>query len=82
MLPKAKVADMDATYLAWIDLAAYHVERPMQFLLAEAKVALNPGEDFAPQDQYSSFIRFNFATSKPRITEAVRRMAAALEGVH
>jgi cystathionine beta-lyase len=82
MLPRAKISDMDATYLAWIDLADYHVENPMQFLLAEAKVAVMSGEEFAPQNQYSSFIRFNFATSKPRITEAVRRMAAALEGAH
>jgi cystathionine beta-lyase len=82
MLPRAKISDMDATYLAWIDLADYHVENPMQFLLAEAKVAVMSGEEFAPQNQYSSFIRFNFATSRPRITEAVRRMAAALEGAH
>ena len=81
MLPKARIADMDATYLAWIDLSEYHVERPMQMLLTEAKVAVNAGEDFAPSNEYSSFIRFNFATSKPRISEAVRRMAAALEGV-
>lgn len=81
LIPKATIADMGATYLAWIDLAGYHLESPKDFLLSEAKVGVMPGEEFAPENQYASFVRFNFATSKPRITEAVRRMSAALEGV-
>lgn len=78
-LPKAKFFDMEATYLAWIDLSDYRVTNPQKVILDEGRVAVVPGQDHGG-DQYQSFIRFNFATSKPRITEAVRRIASVLEG--
>ena len=78
-LPKAKLFEMEATYLAWIDLSDYRVENPQQVILDEGKVSVVPGRDHGG-DKYQGYIRFNFATSKPRITEAVRRIALALEG--
>jgi len=48
--------------------------------LQQAKVAVVPGEDHAPEGQYSNFIRFNIATSKARISEAVSRISKVLEG--
>lgn len=78
-LPKAKLFEMEATYLAWIDLSEYRVENPQQVILDEGKVSVVPGRDHGG-DKYQGYIRFNFATSKPRITEAVRRIALALEG--
>lgn len=78
-LPKAKMFDHSATYLAWIDLSAYGFENP-QLEILKHKVAVVPGDDHAPNNEYSRFIRFNFATSKERITEAVARMRLALEG--
>lgn len=77
-LPKAKLFDHSATYLAWIDLSAYQLAKPQAEILRHG-VALVPGEDHAPGDEYSSFVRFNFASSKERISEAVRRMHSALE---
>lgn len=70
---------MSATYLAWLDLSAYGVDDLQGRLLREAKVAVVAGPDHAPDGKYSDFIRFNFATSQPRIAEAIRRMASVLE---
>lgn len=79
-LPLAKVFAMESTYLAWIDLSAYGVADPHSEILKEAKVGVVAGSDHSPNGGYSGFIRFNFATSKARITEAVRRIASLLEG--
>jgi cystathionine beta-lyase len=78
-LPRAKLFDMESTYLAWIDLSEYRVENPQQVILDEGKVSVVPGKDHGGQN-YQGYIRLNFATSKARITEAVRRIASALEG--
>lgn len=78
-LPKAKVFEMEATYLAWVDLSEYRVTNPQAVILSEGKVSVVPGQDHGG-DKYQGHIRFNFATSKPRITEAVRRIASVLEG--
>jgi cystathionine beta-lyase len=78
-LPKAKFFDMSATYLAWLDLSAYGVDNVQSLLLNDAKVALVAGSDHSSDGKYSDFVRFNFATSQPRIAEAVRRMASVLE---
>ena len=78
-LPKAKVFDMESTYLAWIDLSEYKVTDPQKVILEHGKVALVPGRDHGGEN-YQGFVRFNFASSEARISEAVRRMASALEG--
>ena len=78
-LPRAKLFDMESTYLAWIDLSEYRVENPQQVILDEGKVSVVPGRDHGGQN-YQGHIRLNFATSKSRITEGVRRIASALEG--
>ena len=79
-LPKAKLFNMESTYLVWVDLSAYRVEKPQELILREAKVAVVPGNDHSDKGDYGSFIRFNIATSKARITEAVRRISEILEG--
>jgi cystathionine beta-lyase len=79
-LPKAKLFNMESTYLVWVDLSAYRVDQVQQVLLQQAKVAVVPGEDHAPEDEYSNFVRFNIASSKERISEAVSRMSKVLEG--
>lgn len=78
-LPKARLFDMESTYLAWVDLTGYRVTNPQQVILDEGRVGVVPGHDHGGE-QYQSYIRFNFATSKSRITEAVRRIASVLEG--
>ena len=78
-LPRARMFDHSATYLAWIDLSGYGIDNP-QLEILKHKVAVVPGPDHAPKNEYSQFVRFNFATSKERISEAVARMRLALEG--
>ena len=79
-LPAAEMFEMEATYLAWIDLGAYRIQDLQQAILREAKVAVVAGSDHGISDEYPGFIRFNFATSKARITEAVNRIAKLCEG--
>lgn len=78
-LPKARVFEMEATYLAWIDLGEYRISNPQQIILSEGRVSLVAGEDHGGE-KYQNYVRFNFATSKARISEAVSRIASVLEG--
>jgi cystathionine beta-lyase len=78
-LPKARLLDMESTYLAWIDLRDYGVSNPAKLILDYGRVSLVAGHEHGGES-YDQYVRFNFATSKPRITEAVRRMALVLEG--
>jgi cystathionine beta-lyase len=78
-LPKASVAQMDSTYLAWIDLSAYSVENPAVEILKRGRVSLVPGEDHGGGERFKKFVRLNFATTQDRIAETVRRMALVLE---
>ena len=79
-LPKAKLAQMSSTYLAWIDLTEYDIADPAKEILQNGRVSLVPGVDHGGGELYRKFVRLNFATSKERISEAVRRMALVLEG--
>ena len=79
-LPRAKMFEMEATYLAWIDLTGYQISKPAAKILSEGKVALVAGDDHSHVGAYEGFVRFNFATSEARLVEAVRRMAQVLEG--
>jgi cystathionine beta-lyase len=73
------MSNVQATYLAWIDLSAYGVDRPAAKILKDGKVAVVAGEEHAPELRYTDFVRFNFGSSKARIAEAVRRMKLGLE---
>ena len=76
-LPKAKYSVPNSTYLAWIDLSAYGQEEVAKLLLDKGRVALSNGVDFGGAGK--DFVRFNLATSKEIIKEAVLRMASVLE---
>ncbi|MEY4899678.1 MAG: hypothetical protein RI895_100 [Actinomycetota bacterium] len=76
-LPKAKYTVPNSTYLAWIDLSAYGQENVATLLLDKGRVALSNGTDFGGVGK--DFVRFNLATSKEIIKEAVIRMASVLE---
>lgn len=80
LLPKAKMFEMESTYLAWIDLSEYRMGNAAAEILSGAKVAVVAGNDHSPQDDFQGLIRFNFATSDARIREAVGRIAKLVEG--
>ncbi len=74
-LPDVRMRPLEATYLAWLDARAYGHEDPAAVALERGRVRLGPGHDFAPG--LSGHVRLNLATSPERLTEIVRRLAAA-----
>lgn len=81
-LPSTRWTPGEATYLAWLDLGDLvglaGPDGPAAWLLEHARVMLSAGADFGRD--WTSHARLNFATSASVLEEAVRRMAAALEG--
>lgn len=76
-LPAVHYAPGQATYLAWLDCRALDLGGdPADVFLERGRVALNSGIPFGTGGE--GFVRLNLATSPELITEAVRRMAAAL----
>lgn len=75
-LPEIRYVPPEATYLAWLDCRELDIEdEPSRAFLSEGRVAVNPGTSFG--DGGTGFVRLNFATSRPILTEVVERMADA-----
>lgn len=64
---------IEATYLAWIDVAELELQNPKSFF-EKAGVGLSPGREFGDD----RFIRLNFGCPRSRLHEAVERMRAAV----
>lgn len=76
-LPGVRYRPAEATYLAWLDCRALGLgDDPAEVFLERGRVAVNSGIPFGTGG--AGHVRFNLATSPEVITEAVRRMAAAL----
>ena len=75
-LPKARMRPLEGTYLAWIDLREYGHEYPDQLALERSRLRVSGGNEFEPG--LPGHIRLNIATSPERLTEIVRRLAAAV----
>lgn len=76
-LPAVCYEPADATYLAWLDCRALGIgDDPAAVFLERGRVALNSGVLFGTGG--AGFVRLNLATSPELLTEAVRRMTAAL----
>ena len=73
-LPRVRVADLDATYLAWLDVTVLGVPSGelVRRLEAEAKVKLSPGEMFL-EPKGESFLRVNLASPRAMLMEALAR---------
>lgn len=76
-IPSVKVIPLQATYLVWADFAdtgmdAAEVTRRVE---KDARIAANHGASFGKGGE--SFLRFNVATPRVRIVEAVSRLQAA-----
>ena len=65
---------IEATYLAWINVSALRLDKPMQFF-EEAGVGFSPGVDFGDAD----YLRLNFACPRSRLEEAVARIRKAID---
>lgn len=76
-LPGVRMTRMEATYLAWIDCRDSGIPRdPGRFFLRHAKVALNEGTEFGKGGE--GFVRLNFACPRRTLSEALDRMAEAM----
>jgi len=76
-LPQVRYRPPDGTYLAWLDCRELALPGdPAEVFLTRGRVALVSGPAFGTGG--AGHARFNLATSPEIITEAVRRMAAAL----
>ncbi|MFF9179843.1 MalY/PatB family protein [Streptomyces misionensis] len=77
-LPGIRVHPAEATYLAWLDCRALGLgDDPAQVFLDRGRVALTAGPPFGTGG--AGRARLNLATSPDILTEAVRRMAAAVK---
>ncbi len=78
-LPAVRYRQPQGTYLAWLDCRALDLpDDPAATFLARGRVALSAGPHFGSGG--AGHARINFATSPELLTEAVRRMAAAVGG--
>ncbi|MCX3292456.1 aminotransferase class I/II-fold pyridoxal phosphate-dependent enzyme [Streptomyces sp. NEAU-H22] len=76
-LPAIRYRPGEATYLAWLDCRALGIgDDPAEVFLRRGRVALSSGLPFGTGG--TGHVRLNLATSRELLTEAVRRMAAAL----
>ncbi|TBR44935.1 putative C-S lyase [Marinomonas agarivorans] len=70
---QCKMAKLEATYLAWIDVSHLNLEDTEAYFLAQ-KVAISPGKQFGN----SQFIRLNFGCSHQLLEQALVRLLPAL----
>ncbi len=76
-IPGLKPMSLEATYLAWVDFSGTGMEMAefTRRVEKEAKIAVNHGPTFGKGGD--NFLRFNIATPRSRVDEAVDRLAAA-----
>lgn len=79
-IPQWKVCRLEGTYLPWVDVSAMGLtsQEICDRLLTEAKVWVNPGTMYGPQTG-EGYVRFNIATQRSRLVEALNRMVKAFE---
>jgi len=78
-IPGLKSMTLEATYLAWVDFSGTGMAQPEYAERVEkvAKICVNHGETFGTGGE--TFMRFNLATPRALVIEAVERMQAAFE---
>lgn len=78
-LPRVKAAELEGTYLAWLDFNSFAMTRAEMedTLLRKARVAMTPGHIFGPGGE--GFFRMNLACPRAVLEEALTRIAGALE---
>ena len=78
-IPQWKVCKLEGTYLPWVDISAMNItaQTLCDKLLKEANVWLNPGTMYGPKTG-EGYIRFNIATQRSRLREALERIKSLL----
>ena len=75
--PGARSMRLDATYLAWVDFSGTGLppEEVAARVKSRARIFASPGPQFGPGGE--SWLRFNFATPRPILEEALGRLEDA-----
>jgi len=76
-IPGVKSLPLQSTYLAWVDFADTGMshEEVATRIRETAKIAVSQGPTFGAGGE--TFMRFNLATQRANVEEAVKRMQAA-----
>jgi len=72
-IPGLRLGPIEATYLAWIEVAALGLDDPPGFF-EDAGVGMSPGRDFGDP----GFMRLNFGCPRSRVEQAVERIGNAV----
>jgi cystathionine beta-lyase len=76
-IPEIRFYPPESTYLAWLDCSALELKgSPVNHFMKHGRVALSAGARFG--SGWNEYVRLNFATSRPILTEVIDRMAKAL----
>ena len=80
-LPKARMTDIQGTYLGWIDLSEYESdgEKLEKAMVEVARVAFDGGTWFGQGG--NGFIRLNFACPRALLVEGLNRMKEAVDSL-
>ena len=80
-MPRVKYHIPEATYLAWLDFRALDMsdEALWHFMRHEAKVATDNGVMLGLNGEGRGFQRLNFACPRSQLSEALNRIADALD---
>ncbi len=72
-IPLLSMADVEATYLAWVDARGLNVPDPASFF-EQAGVGLSDGREFAEE----GFVRLNFGCPRKVLLQGLERMKSAV----
>jgi cystathionine beta-lyase len=80
-LPAVKTAEMEGTYLGWLDFNCFGLadSKVEKMLLTKARVAMTPGRIFGPGGE--GFYRINLACPRAVVEEAARRIGETFREV-
>lgn len=80
-MPQVKYRIPEATYLAWLDFrdVGMSSDELWDFMLHKARVATDNGVMFGLDGEGDGFQRLNFACPRAQLTEALNRIADALD---
>ena len=81
-LPALRVASLEATYLAWVDISALNVPSAelARRLEHEAKVKFSPGAIYG-EEKGAAYLRINLACPRATLLEALERTARFIKGL-
>ncbi len=77
--PGARSMRLDGTYLAWVDFSGTDLKPDdvAARVAKRARIYASPGEQFGPGGE--NWLRFNFATPRPILDEALERLEDAFQ---